>query len=159
MIEKCRRIADYGRTETRYLHSELGMNFRLTDLQAAIGLVQLDSLDSVLSRREQIAQRYSKELGWLLRPQSRPAYVSRHANWSYLGLTSDFQRRESLLKQLNEAGIDAREPWRPIHLQPCFDLKGDYPNATEIWERGLMLPLYNDISDDQVDWVIKTANS
>jgi len=161
LIEKCRRISDYGRTKERYVHSEIGMNFRTTDIASAIGLVQLSRLEESLKRRNEIAARYRKEIAGLTF-QRVPDYVTRHAYWTMIGLTKDLTEWVALVKKFEAAGVDARQAWRPIHLQDPFDQ--DYPlnfnlNAVNIFSRAVMLPIFNSMSDAQVDEVIRVANS
>jgi perosamine synthetase len=161
LIEKCRRIADYGRTKERYVHDLLGMNFRMNDIQAAIGLVGLEDLEDNLKRRQEIADRYRKEIPSLTF-QKVPSYVTRHAYWAVIGVAQNQSEWARMSQAFNEGGIDARGVWTPIHLQPCFPELNKNPmfdNAVRIWKRGFLLPIYNSMPEEYVDEVIRVANS
>ena len=145
-----------------YEQQSLGFNFRITELQAALGVSQMSALDRFVARRRELVARYEQNLSQLplIRPWQHPAtysafhlYVVQVADNAALG-------RRSLFDTLRGAGILVNIHYIPIHLQPYyarFGFKvGDFPNAEAYYSRTLSLPLYPDLSEDDQDYVIAT---
>ena len=177
IAERARRLRSHGasvsalsRHESRGLvfeeYAELGFNYRMSDVQAAIGVAQLAKLDGLLARRRAIADRYDRAFASLrdvLRP-ARPAYAA-HAFQSYgLALTPECRHeRDEVLRQLIEAGISCRRGIPPIHLEPLYRQRYgaiSLPVTEEVASRSLFLPMYASLSEaDQarvVDVVTRT---
>lgn len=152
-IEKCRSASNYGRTDEQYVHDRLGLNCRITDVASALGLIQLRKLDKNLARRKEIADRYRKELP-MFQFQKIPSYVTKSTNFMMIGLC-DFPMIWINWFRQNE--IDARRVFLPIHAQPCFPGLPKCPNSQMIWEKGICLPIFNGMSDAQVEYVIEVA--
>lgn len=122
------RRAKYLTTQAKddpieFVHGEVGFNYRLTNIQAALGCAQLEQLDSYLERKRAIAERYDAAfdgLGGLTPPQEAP--WARSSRWLYTVLV-DEQRfgmsSRALLKHLGSLGIQTRPLWQPIHLSPA----------------------------------------
>lgn len=156
IAKRCRQISNYGRNESaRYVHQLLGLNLRITDLQSAIGIVQFKKLESHLHRRNEVAMQYKSKIKGLTY-QTIPSYVSRHSHMIFFSVAKDKADRDRYISQLNYKGVDAREPWTPIHMQPCFPelTKARYPNAEYIFDRAFSLPIYNKMISDEVDMAI-----
>jgi len=157
VIEKrCRQIRNYGRDENAgYVHQLIGLNLRITDLQSAIGIVQFKKLESHLRRRNKIAMEYRRKIKEL-RFQTIPSYVSRHAYMVFFALTQNKADRDRYISQLNYKGVDAREPWTPIHMQPCFPElnKVNCRNAEYVFDRAFSLPIFNAMTSSDVATVI-----
>lgn len=132
--------------EMESIHKEVGYNYRLTNLQAAVGVAQLEQMDSFLARKRAIAQAYAQALGDLkgitLMPspeQTQPTW------WLYTFLLREgtpLKERKRILHQLQEAGIGARPLWHPIHgLPPYRDCQGvELEVSDRLYERGISLP-------------------
>jgi dTDP-4-amino-4,6-dideoxygalactose transaminase len=144
-----------------YEQLELGYNYRLTDLQAALGASQLKRLDELQARRQAMAHRYDRLLEPL--PLVRP-YVpaDRISSWHLYVVEIDEKRcnasRAAVFQQLRDAGVAANVHYIPIHLQPYyrklgFNL-GDYPVAEHYYTRALTIPLYPDMTEAQQDHVV-----
>ena len=128
-----------------YLHDEVGYNYRLTNLSAALGAAQLERLPEFVKRKAEIAERYDaafRSLGLVLPPR-RPS--DRATYWLYSLLVPDGATsadRDALLDHLNRAGVQARALWRPLHMQPPFArtrrLGGEV--AEDLFDRGVSLP-------------------
>jgi len=118
-------LRHHGQT-SRYVHEYLGYNMRMTEFQAAIGLIQLEKLDANNERRRKIAKKYSEELSDLdeliLPVEERWAKHS----WHLYAIRTEKDRRDRLLRRLKELGVDAR-PTYPIslHKQPVMERLGD----------------------------------
>jgi perosamine synthetase len=155
---KCRQVRNYGRDENaRYVHQLLGLNLRITDVQSAIGIVQFKKLEGYLHRRNEIALKY-RQATMRLTYQAIPSYASRHSYMIFFALAKDKTERDTLLGQFAGRGIDAREPWMPIHMQPCFPElnKIQCPNAEDIFDRAFTLPIYNNMAPTDVAKVVDT---
>jgi len=174
VAERARRLRSHGasvsalsRHEAKGLvfeeYAELGFNYRLSDVQAAIGVAQLPKLDGMLSRRRAIADRYDGAFGTLreVRPPARPSYAG-HAFQSYgLVLTPECRhQRDDVLRALIDAGISCRRGIPPIHLEPLYrDRYGvtSLPVTEEIASRSLFLPMYSSLTEADQDRVVDTV--
>jgi dTDP-4-amino-4,6-dideoxygalactose transaminase len=138
---------------------EVGFNYRMTDLQAAIGLVQMDRLDGVVQRRRELAQRYSE--GLAVRPElvtpHDPPYGRTNFQSYVVVLPDDLPRsRDEVMRQLLDDGISARRGIMAAHLEPaCADLDaGDLPVTERLTERSVILPLFHELTDGEQRHVI-----
>jgi perosamine synthetase len=155
--DRCRLIRSHGEGQEKYIHVDLGLNFRPTDIQSAIGLTQLQKVEKYIDVRQRIAKLYISELSDFMEFQYLNEYVSRHPYMLFMCLAKDSKERDGLNKYINEMGVDTRIPWPPAHLQPYHKTKiqtGKMPNADRVYERILSLPMGNAITDDQALQVI-----
>jgi len=143
---------------------ELGHNFRMTELSALLGLVQLRRLDEFIERRNKLAKIYNKELkkfDWIqtqfIRQGNRSTY------YAYIITLSDDApiTRDELIKQLRNHNIGTSVIYKPVHLQPfyrkLFDFSpGMLPNAEYIGANNIALPMYNGMRESDVFQVINT---
>ena len=142
-----------------YEQQMLGLNYRMTDLQAALGVSQLHRLEAFVSRRRDIAQRYDQAFDGLgLRPQVVPKNTE-SARHLYI-IHTDANRRDALFAQLRDAGIGVNVHYAPVHLQPYYRqlgfAEGLCPNAEAHGREAISLPIYADIEASQQDCVIAT---
>lgn len=148
-----------------YEQVELGFNYRMTDIQAALGASQMTRLSAFVARREEIAARYDSELAGLplsLAPRTADArsgwhlYVVRMAP----GATVD---RAGLAARLLNAGIGTQVHYIPVHLQPYYRSLGfgvgDFPEAERYYADALSIPIYAGLSDDQQTLVIEAMRA
>ncbi|BAU81582.1 NAD-dependent epimerase/dehydratase [Streptomyces laurentii] len=141
----------------RYL--ETGFNYRMTDIQAAVGLAQLEKLDALVARRRELAARYGELLADVpgLTPVRDPAYGQGNVQSYWVLLAEDFPvDRDALLGLLAEAGVSARRGIMASHLEPAY---ADHPAAplpvTERLARdALILPLFHTMTDEQQERVV-----
>jgi dTDP-4-amino-4,6-dideoxygalactose transaminase len=142
-----------------YDHDEVGYNYRLTNLAAALGLAQLEQLDELLAARRRIAARYDEAIATMpaLRPAPRLEDTAA-SYWLYTAAlaTPDEARRDALLRGLIERGIEARPIWRPIHATQRYAqaarLGGSAADA--IFAAGFCLPSSSSLSEPDQDRVI-----
>ncbi|MCX5054097.1 DegT/DnrJ/EryC1/StrS aminotransferase family protein [Streptomyces sp. NBC_00474] len=138
---------------------EVGFNYRMTDVQAAIGLVQLGRLDAMIARRRELAARYDDLLHDVpgLTPVRDPEHGQSNFQSYWVLLDEDFPvGRDDLLAALAEAGVSARRGIMAAHLEPAY---ADHPSAplpvTErITRRSLILPLFHTMTETQQDRVV-----
>jgi perosamine synthetase len=157
-------VSDHARHEARGLVSEeyceLGYNYRMTDLQAAIGIEQLAKLDRLLARRRVLARQYDEAFSSIrcIQRPARPSYAE-HAYQSYgIRLLADCRiDRDELLRGLVADGISSRRGISPIHLEPLYVGRFGRPSlpVTEaVAARSLFLPMFASLSDEDQDRVI-----
>lgn len=149
-----------------YEMQELGWNYRLTDLQCALGLSQLGRLDGFLTRRREIVAAYNTafaHLDWLVTPGLRDARDRVTTSWHLYSAQIDFGRlgrtRPQVMAELRDAGIGTQVLYIPVHLQPWYRRSFGYapgkcPVAEAFYARALSLPLFPTMSDEDVAQVI-----
>jgi Predicted pyridoxal phosphate-dependent enzyme apparently involved in regulation of cell wall biogenesis len=141
-------------------YDEIGFNYRMTDLQAAVGIVQLQRLDEMLSRRRMLAERYSaalSRLGWLTVPHEPAGY--QHNFQSYMVRLKDGSPmgRDELMQELLDRGIASRRGVMPIHREaPYRSERWDsrLPVSNLVADTSVILPLFHDMTEDEQDYVI-----
>lgn len=140
---------------------ELGFNFRMTDVQAAIGIVQLGRLAEMVARRRQLARRYAAGLAGLagIRPVEDPPFGSSNFQSYWVEVSAPYPlERDGLLAALAAAGISARRGIMAAHRQPAYALTdtGDATLATteRLTDGTLILPLHHGLDDDDLDRVV-----
>ncbi len=139
---------------------ELGYNYRLTDIQAALGISQLQKLDRFLRRRRQIASKYIKEfssIGEIVLPPRQD--WSGHA-WHIFPIQFKNLNRNVIYDRLLKSGIKCQIHYLPIHLQPYYQRKfgykqGDFPKTEKYFNRCLTIPLYSAMTGQMVNKVIQ----
>ncbi|WP_339480399.1 MULTISPECIES: UDP-4-amino-4,6-dideoxy-N-acetyl-beta-L-altrosamine transaminase [unclassified Pseudomonas] len=145
-----------------YQQVELGFNYRMTDLQAALGLSQLNKLDGFIARRRELAARYHRLLGGLpltlpgLQPQAESAWHLYVVRLQLDGITLSHLQ---VFEGLRAAGIGVNLHYIPVHLQPYYrDLgfaTGDFPQAERYYSEAISLPMFPSLSDEQQDYVVE----
>jgi len=144
-------------------HTRLGYNYRLNELSAALGAVQLERIEHLLARRAQVAEWYNERLAnveSIQRPSIAPT-TSRMSWFVYVVRIRPPANRDEVMHRLSEAGIPSRPYFLPIHLQPFYRQKfgyrrGDFPVAEYLGDVSLALPFSSLMTEDQVDWVCTT---
>ncbi len=134
---------------------QLGYNFRLSDIAAAIGLAQLDKLDAMVRRRRALAAHYDARLASLdgVVPQkSMPSAQS--AYQSYVVRLPAGVRRDKVIDCMREAGIQTTLGTYACHVQPVYGSTQSCPVSRQVFEHSLALPLYHELSESQADLVV-----
>ena len=133
-----------------YLHDEVGYNYRLTNVAAALGLAQLERLPVFVGRKRQIAITYDSAFAdtVVTRPPRLAGFESTY--WLYSVLLPTTRKRDELRAHLASAGIDARTLWRPLHAQPPYanDARVGGTVADDLFARGLSLPCSTNLTDE-----------
>ena len=163
IIEKMKRLSSHGIVRSvdqdepwKYDMQEIGFNYRMSDLNASLGLSQLKRLDNFLKRRQEIVFYYMDKLKTL--PLRIPPYSTDSAWHLFVCQTEDTCTRKELFKFLNEEKINAGIHYRPIYHNSYFQehgFKGTYlPNAEKYYASSLSLPLYADITNIELNYII-----
>lgn len=171
--EKMRMLRSHGITNNPEMMTEeshgpwyyqqisLGFNYRMTDIEAALGLSQLGKLNAFLEKRNALALHYDKLLSELcgITPlqQSSDSYSSYHLYVARIDLSSN-EQHANVITNLREQGIFAHVHYIPIHLQPYYKnlgfKVGDFPNAETYYKQAVTLPLFPELTFEQVEFVV-----
>lgn len=164
IYEKLLYLRNQGRVDRgSFIHPAMGYNFRMTDLQNAVGLVQLGKLDEIKKRKEHILGLYRKLLDGLdkitfFEPEKGAEWIPFRAGILY-------SRAHELMTFLRSQNVEPRTFFYPLHKQPCFSyLKNkrrknddsEFSNAIYGYENGVCLPAFPTLTDKQVTYVCKT---
>ena len=158
LVERAARIKDQGLAKDReYWHDIIGYNFRMTNIQAAIGYAQLENVENFIERKMQIGQMYRDMLKGLPLSTLEPVGNVRHTYWMCSVLLEDIEEREPLRTYMAERGIETRPTFYPIHTMPMYSERFQrHPVAEFIGWRGINLPSYPGLSDEQVKYICDT---
>lgn len=142
-----------------YEHTELGFNYRLSNLLAAVGRAQVERLPGMIDRRLQIAERYRTAFADAALEFMPVPDWSGWNGWLTCALLTDGAARDHLIDTLAADDIEARPLWKPLHLQPVFAEAPAVVTGTSeaLFDRGLCLPSGSVLTDDDVDRVIESA--
>lgn len=142
-------------------YDEVGYNYRMTDLQAAVGLVQLQRLDGMLAKRRALALRYSSRLAslpWLALP-TEPAGCKSNFQSYMVRLRSDAPiTRDDLIQNLLDRGISSRRGIMAIHHEPPYEHErwdSLLPVTNEVTGTAVILPLFHEMTEDEQDYIIE----
>ncbi len=148
-----------------YQQIELGFNYRMTELQAALGLSQLRHLDKFIENRHQHAVSYDQELEKLplqLPWQSIDSYSAYHLYPIVVELT-DSSARKLLFDYMRSNGIGVNVHYIPVHTQPYYKKMGfnigDFPNAERYYQRAISIPLFSQMTEKQRYQVVETIQN
>jgi perosamine synthetase len=151
-------------SQPRYVHEELGWNYRMTNLQAAIGVAQLERWDEFLDRKKAIGAKYTALLSDVKQIQLPVAKTPHSENvyWVYGIVLTNGLTGNQFSELLAKEGIATRSFFCPIHLQPALLKTGlftseTYPHAEHLWECGLYLPSGVGITDEEIKQVCSSV--
>jgi perosamine synthetase len=156
LYAQCRHMRDHAMDpERRYWHTVPGYNYRMTNLQAALGCAQLERADYLLARRREIFEGYTTRLGHLegiSLNRTRPGY--HNTFWLVcLELTKGtLRQRDDLMRRLKEHGVDSRPYFYPMSHMPYFQT-ADTPVSAYKSTVGINLPTYADLTESAIDRV------
>jgi perosamine synthetase len=166
LAAKLRLLRDQGFEPPRFVHRVVGFNYRLTNVQAAIGLAQTEKADEKVRLKREIASRYlallafrddvevpfeaagAKNVYWMFGVKLGPAFA---------------QGRDAVMDELKASGVETRAFFCPMHRQPVFqdgdprypDVRGEYPVSDDLWNRGLYLPSGLGLTREQAGEVVE----
>lgn len=154
------RLRDHGMSpDRRYWHDVVGHNYRMTNLQAAIGVAQMERLDQILERKRDVAALYAEQISKRL-PDVRLAPDEAWAttvHWLYTVLLPAESIRDTVAAQLLSAGIETRPTFVPLHEMPLYHsyARGrSFPFSSSIGAKGLSLPSSPTLSNEQVRFIV-----
>ena len=171
LAEKMKKLRNHAFDVPRFTHKEVGFNYRLTNIQAAIGVAQVENAEMLVEARRSVGLRYDnllKGTPGLIIP-SKKSY-SKNIYWMYNILLSDEVALtcEEVRQKLKEEGIDTRSFFVPMHQQPVYtnpiienapDCSGSFPVADKISKNGFYLPSSSDMADEEIKFVSDTLKN
>jgi dTDP-4-amino-4,6-dideoxygalactose transaminase len=168
--ERLRRLREHGmnvsaaarhaaRTPVLERYLETGYNYRMTDIQAAVGLVQLGRLDAIVAHRRALAARYREHLAGVpgVGTPADPAHGTTNFQSFWIELADDFPlRRDDLLERLMANGVSARRGIMAAHLEPAYAdaAAAELPVTERLTRRSLILPLFHTMTEAEQDRVV-----
>jgi len=160
-------INDPGRMEEQhgpwyYEMTDLGFNYRMTDIQSALGVSQLGKLDGWLERRREIARGYDeafRDIEAVTTP-----YISPNAEHAYHLYVLQVPERRAVFERLRAAGIGVQVHYIPVHLQPYYRKhlgyqQGDYPAAEAYYEGCVSIPMFPSLGSNDIEYVIEQVKT
>ena len=168
LVNKCKMFRNLCfQSSKRFFHEELGWNYRMTNLQAAVGIAQLDKLDEMVKIKRHIGNEYPRRLNDIKvfqLPMTNLSYAE-NIYWVYgIVLTDEYPfEAQSIINRLAEIKIGARPFFWPMHEQPMFIKQGffknaSYPVAEKIARRGFYIPCGTGFTDNELEIVAKTLH-
>jgi len=165
LAEKARNLKGLAFGDVnKFMHKDIGVNYRMTNLQAALGCAQFEKIENIISSKRKIAQRYTdrfKQFDNLQLPVEKP--YARNVYWMYhLALRGNLlDKRKLVMQRLLDAGIETREGFIPYNMQDIFIARGwtspgECPLANIAASTGFYLPSGAALSDDDLDYVADT---
>ena len=154
IAETCRALRDLCHTPARrFYHERVGWNFRMTNMQAAIGCAQLERIENSIAAKRVIGHWYDSLLSKMdvQRPIAKTEYAE-NIYWVYAITTK--RLASDVIKEMRELGVDCRPFFWPLHQQPISSTEGYFPNAEHAAKYGLYLPSGMSISIDEICTVV-----
>jgi pyridoxal phosphate-dependent aminotransferase EpsN len=165
IIDRARYLSTQARQPAiHYEHTEIGHNYRLSNISAAIGLGQLERIEEKIERRRRIFARYSEALGNFEAVAMMPEPQDRRSTRWLTCLTIDPAKSRAtaidVVRACEKAEIEVRPLWKPMHLQPVFQaceaLGGNV--SERLFGQGICLPSGSGLTDDEIDRVIEVVS-
>lgn len=169
-IQKARFLSTQARDPApHYQHSEVGYNYRMSNIVAGIGRGQLEVLDERVTQRRAIYRRYEEAFGHIDGIEFQPELAETKSNRWLTALTIDPEKtgvtRTKIIEALEAENIEARPVWKPMHLQPLFEGVKYYPHeegnsiSDELFENGLCLPSGSNMTKEEQERIINIIKS
>jgi perosamine synthetase len=139
--------------DIRYWHTELGFNYRMTNIQAALGVAQMRRVDEFLNVRQEILNSYKR----ILEPEGvecNPAVDARPVNWLVTAVVDGLSRsgRDNIVSEMRRAKVDSRPFFYPMSMLPMYQREPN-PVARQLSESGFNLPTFVGITEQQIELV------
>jgi perosamine synthetase len=158
LYEKMKYLRDHAMSkEKRYWHTEIGYNYRMTNLQASLGLAQLERIEELLNKKREIFKwykEYLKDIPNIKLNFQKNEYKNVYWMICLEIMGYDENKRDDLMKKLKEKGIDSRPYFYPISDMPMYK-KADTPIAHKVYQRGINLPSYYKLMKENVEYICK----
>jgi perosamine synthetase len=163
IAQLCKSMRSQGRPITGLWleHERLGFNYRFSELNAALGIVQMDRIEEILEKRTNVARKYNERLKGV-RGVKVP-YIAQEVNkmswFIYVVRIDENIDRNKVMQYLIDNGIGCRPYFTPVHLQPYIReltgyKNGDFPVTERVANSTIALPFFNKITDEQIDYVV-----
>ncbi|MDO8509367.1 MAG: DegT/DnrJ/EryC1/StrS family aminotransferase [Nanoarchaeota archaeon] len=155
--KKLRAFKNHGRYKRgTFLHEEIGYNFSITEMQAAIGIAQLGKFEKIKKRKDEIRLFYEKYLADI--QEIKLTYIDPRCSPVHWFTSILVPNVPALQEHLAKNEIQTRRFFPVLNMQPCYkeiEFQGEYPNATYLYEHGVSLPSSAILKDEQLEEVVK----
>lgn len=167
LADRMKKLRNHAFEQPRFVHNEVGYNYRLTNLQAAIGHAQVENAAMLVEARRNMGLRYNRLLQGieeLILPVEK--LYAKNVYWMYGVVLSDKAKltKDETMQKLKDAGVDTRSFFIPMHKQPVYlnktvenapECSGKFPVAEKIGERGFYLPSSSNLTDSEAEYICK----
>jgi perosamine synthetase len=164
LADRLRKLRNHFFDQPRFVHNEIGFNYRMSNIQAAIGLAQVEKSGQLLEMRRRNASLYNKYLKDVRGIRTPPESMwAKNAYWMYgILIDEDFPAdRNTIMDDLKEMDIDSRPFFYPMHMQPAYKaesavkpiLAGSMKNAESLSKRGFYLPSGGSLKEDEIKFI------
>lgn len=154
LYEKMMYLRNQGRLQSgSFIHPEIGFNFRMSDIQSAMGLNQLKKLDTILSKKTELYERYYKRLN------EHVEFLHLHPDFSFVPfrVVVFLDNAEATMSKMKLDGVEPRSVFYPMHKQPCFSTysysDADFGQSLLCYEQGICLPTWIGLTEDEIEYV------
>ena len=160
----CQSMRSQGRGDSgEWLkHVRVGYNYRMSELAASLGCSQLNRLEEIIIKRNQVAQQYNQKLEEIEEVETPYVadYVSRLSWFVYVIRLKKGISRDQIMQHLNQEGVQCKPYFTPIHLQQFYQKmfgykEGDFPITEDVAGRTIALPFFNNLKEEQIDYVVE----
>jgi perosamine synthetase len=162
LAARCRQLRDHAMPpERRYWHPEVGFNYRMTNLQAAVGVAQMRRIEHFLSRKREIAFQYNaalKDLPGVTLPVETIGYTNVYWMYSLLINEGFSLTRDQLIYALRERGIDSRPFFHSLDTLPPYQSSSPCPVSVQVSSKGINLPSSPSLNEKQIMYICETLN-
>lgn len=154
VYEFAKKLRGQGQGRTRFVHEELGYNYRMTNVQAAILLSQLECVDKIREEKRRVFERYRKNLESVagIRVQEIEKGTE-HSCWMFGAWFDDLESYDSAKNYFQALGIDTRPMFYPHTSHTHLDLKGETSSSEIVNKKVVVFPSYPDLTNEQVDYI------
>lgn len=163
LLKKLKHLSTTARVTAEYDHDMVGYNYRMTNIQAAVGCAQLERLEEFIERKREIRAFYNQEFSGIDKIALFPDMdYGKSACW-FSGIVlkqGGLEKVRNLCEKLREKGIESRSFWKPVHLQKPYEkaFKADNLSvSSNLWDRILTLPCSTNITAEELEYVAKTV--
>lgn len=156
IAELCRSMRNQGRAKnSKWLqHIRLGYNYRLSEINCALGIAQLKRINQLLKKREKVAETYNKLLKNI--NNIKLPYIAKNTKISWFVYVIRVKNRDEIMKKLQEKGTGCSNYFQPIHLMPFYKYKrGSFPITEKASQETLALPFYNNLKKQEINYVVQ----
>jgi perosamine synthetase len=159
---RCRYLRDHAMSkEKRYWHTEVGYNYRMTNIQAALGCAQLERIEELMEKRRHLYAWYNERLKGVTGLQlNKTNDWASNSYWlicmEYNGWKTEADR-DKFIENLRASGVDSRPFFYPMSDMPYLTADADTPVTHEVYKRGINLPTFFDLTKQQVDIICKAV--
>lgn len=162
IFNRLKMLRNQGRPNSgTFIHPELGMNFRMTDLQCAIGVAQLAKFETIKETKLRNFKLYEK----LLSPLSEVKFIgqSSFSNFVPFRVNAKVPALEGLIDHLEKHGIQTRRMFYPLHRQPCFSYlkyqEKEFPVANDTYDKGISFPVHCGLKEEDITYLCDTVKT